>query len=629
MILLALLLIPILGIFIILTDMFNVKSNVNQTYSEIILLNRKRIKFTALTVSIVNLFVSLILFIFFDFSSNQFQFVQEYHEISHFHIYLGVDGLSIYFVLLTTIITPISLLSNWTSISENIKSYVIIILLLETLLLAVFLVLDILLFYIFFESILPPLFLLIGLFGSSNKVRASFYLFLYTLILQCKRAKHRENPKALVTKVIKEILLPAWLMIQGMVKSLEMKKVNFLKWTTAVLSHPLNKKITSKLFDNLNINKYWNIFFITYKGVKEQRVDGSSKPRNLGFVRCTLIAGKPVFGRTIQTHSNNKTNFMRTIYSKSFHSNNKNKGIYHPSNSLANPWFVTGLMDAEGCFMLFLRKSNEYKMGYQVQAIFKIALHKKDYNLLQIIQNFFGVGKITKHGDTTLQYTVKSLSDLQIIISHFDKYPLASEKWGDYKLFKQGIELMKVKAHLNKEGFNKILSIKASLNLGFNDDLNLVFPDIKAVKRPQVSNKNGLDYNWIAGLASGDGCFYVSIRNSPTTKSGKSVTLKFHIVQHSRDIELMKLLVFSLKCGRIELALNQSAVYFVISDFKDIFEKLIPLFDKYNIKGIKALDYLDFKKVAMLINDKKHMSDEGISEIKSIKSNMNLGRNKF
>jgi NADH-ubiquinone oxidoreductase chain 4 len=139
-------------------------------------------KATALTASIINLFVSLIVFILFDFSNNQFQFVQEYHEIGHFNIYLGIDGLSIYFVILTTIITPIALLSNWTSISENIKSYLIIILLLEALLLAVFLVLDILLFYIFFESILPPLFILIGLFGSSNRVRASFYLFLYTLL---------------------------------------------------------------------------------------------------------------------------------------------------------------------------------------------------------------------------------------------------------------------------------------------------------------------------------------------------------------------------------------------------------------------------------------------------------------
>ena len=103
-------------------------------------------------------------------------------DLSFYDIYLGVDGVSIYFVLLTTIIMPIALVSNWNSIVNNIKSYLIIILLLETLLLAVFIVLDVLLFYIFFESILPPLFILIGLFGSDNKVRASFYIFLYTLL---------------------------------------------------------------------------------------------------------------------------------------------------------------------------------------------------------------------------------------------------------------------------------------------------------------------------------------------------------------------------------------------------------------------------------------------------------------
>ena len=172
MLLTFLLLIPLLGIFTISTGISYELTN----------LNIKRIKTIALSTSVVNLFISLIVFILFDFSSNQFQFVQEYHEIGPFDFYLGLDGLSIYFVLLTTIITPIALLSNWTSINQNARSYVVIILLLETLLLAVFLVLDILLFYIFFESILPPLFILIGLFGSSNKVRASFYLFLYTLL---------------------------------------------------------------------------------------------------------------------------------------------------------------------------------------------------------------------------------------------------------------------------------------------------------------------------------------------------------------------------------------------------------------------------------------------------------------
>jgi NADH-ubiquinone oxidoreductase chain 4 len=172
MLLTLLLCIPLLGIFTISAGMSYDISNSNTTW----------IKKVGLTTSIVNLVVSLLIFFLFDYSSNQFQFVKEYFEISYFDFYLGIDGLSIYFVLLTTIITPIALLSNWTSITENIRSYVIIILLLETLLLAVFLVLDILLFYIFFESILPPLFILIGLFGSSNKVRASFYLFLYTLL---------------------------------------------------------------------------------------------------------------------------------------------------------------------------------------------------------------------------------------------------------------------------------------------------------------------------------------------------------------------------------------------------------------------------------------------------------------
>lgn len=172
MLLLTLILTPLIGIFIISANLSYNSSHVDKKY----------IKTIALSTSIINLLFSLILFILFDFSTNQFQFVQEYHDVAFFDFYLGVDGLSIYFVLLTTIIIPISLLSNWNSISDNIKSYLIIILLLETLLLAVFLVLDILLFYIFFESILPPLFILIGLFGSSNRVRASFYLFLYTLL---------------------------------------------------------------------------------------------------------------------------------------------------------------------------------------------------------------------------------------------------------------------------------------------------------------------------------------------------------------------------------------------------------------------------------------------------------------
>ena len=102
MLLSSLLLIPLLGIFII-------SSNISYEDRE---LKIKFEKITALVTSIINLVISLILFILFDFSSNQFQFVQEHYDISFFDIYLGVDGISIYFILLTTIIMPIAILSN-------------------------------------------------------------------------------------------------------------------------------------------------------------------------------------------------------------------------------------------------------------------------------------------------------------------------------------------------------------------------------------------------------------------------------------------------------------------------------------------------------------------------------------
>jgi NADH:ubiquinone oxidoreductase subunit 4 (subunit M) len=91
-----------MGIFLVSTIPYDNASIANIKHSKVI----------ALTTSVVNLFISLLVFILFNFSSNQFQFVQEYHKISSFDFYLGVDGISIYFVLLTTIIMPISLLSN-------------------------------------------------------------------------------------------------------------------------------------------------------------------------------------------------------------------------------------------------------------------------------------------------------------------------------------------------------------------------------------------------------------------------------------------------------------------------------------------------------------------------------------
>ena len=145
--------------------------------------NKTKMKNIAITTSLINLFISILLWLNFDSSSTQYQFVYEFNQLSLFDFNLGVDGISLYFVLLTTFITPIALMSNYTNIDKNLKHFLIAFLVLETLQILTFVALDLLLFYIFFESVLPILFIIIIVYGSgANKVRSALLLFLYTLL---------------------------------------------------------------------------------------------------------------------------------------------------------------------------------------------------------------------------------------------------------------------------------------------------------------------------------------------------------------------------------------------------------------------------------------------------------------
>ena len=160
-----LLIIPILGSIILLLVTDNEKA-----------------KKIALGTSLINFILSIYLWVNFDSSTSSYQFVYSFKELSYCHLNIGVDGLSIYFVLLTTFITPIAILSNYNSIKHNLKYFLISFLLLETLQIALFVVLDLLLFYVLFESVLPVLFIVIILYGSGeNKIRSALLFFLYTL----------------------------------------------------------------------------------------------------------------------------------------------------------------------------------------------------------------------------------------------------------------------------------------------------------------------------------------------------------------------------------------------------------------------------------------------------------------
>ena len=147
--------------------------------------NKKLLKFVAFGCSCLTFIASLFLLIFFNKSIGIFQFVEKlfWVPVLNINFPLGIDGISIFFVILTTLLIPICLLASWDSIQVNLKNYLIAFLVMEFFLIGVFCILDLLLFYIFFESVLIPMFLIVGVWGSrERKIRAGYFFFLYTLL---------------------------------------------------------------------------------------------------------------------------------------------------------------------------------------------------------------------------------------------------------------------------------------------------------------------------------------------------------------------------------------------------------------------------------------------------------------
>jgi NADH-quinone oxidoreductase subunit M len=138
---------------------------------------------TALWTSLATFVVSIFLWVGFDNSTANFQFVEKVSWIPSFGInyHMGVDGISVFFVLLSTFLTPICILASWESIQHRVKEFMIAFLVLETLMVGMFCALDFILFYVFFEAVLIPMFLIIGIWGGQRRVYAAFKFFLYTL----------------------------------------------------------------------------------------------------------------------------------------------------------------------------------------------------------------------------------------------------------------------------------------------------------------------------------------------------------------------------------------------------------------------------------------------------------------
>ena len=142
------------------------------------------IRWAAFWTSIGTFILSCLLWLQFDSSNRSYQFVEKisWFEDLNFNYHIGVDGISLFMILLSTFLTPLCILASWKSIQKRIKEYMFAFLILETVMIGMFASIDMLLFYIFFETVLIPMYLIIGIWGGERRIYASFKFFLYTLL---------------------------------------------------------------------------------------------------------------------------------------------------------------------------------------------------------------------------------------------------------------------------------------------------------------------------------------------------------------------------------------------------------------------------------------------------------------
>ena len=226
-------------------------------------------------------------------------------------------------------------------------------------------------------------------------------------------------------------------------------------WTNysgIVISHKMNESEMEYRGSKSVVNE------VNSTTVKEQRVDG-------GYIgACSLNIRSPMLRYTLmgleRDYQGRVLSKLINKYTRRFYSVDTKVKQSETEGISMNPWFLTGFTDGEGCFRIsFTKKDN--LVGWRVQLFFQIALHEKDKLLLENIQKFLGVGKIYKSGKNMLQYKIQSLNEIEVILNHFDKYPLISQKRADYELFKKAFNLVLSKEHLTEKRFKKNYCFKS------------------------------------------------------------------------------------------------------------------------------------------------------------------------
>ena len=296
-----------------------------------------------------------------------------------------------------------------------------------------------------------------------------------------------------------------------------------------------------------------------------------------------------------------------------------------------DPNWVTGFVDAEGCFSISVDIPN--CLIWKVKASFEINLHEKDKDILYKIKSFFGVGVVYHRRDRKKYvYTVTNLNNIKdVIIPHFTSFPLISIKRVDFLLWLKALNFT-----LNNEDdpffkmrVSHIISYYAYVNSGILPKYLKHNPfNIVPVNIPVIKSLDNLQSQWVSGFVAGDGGFSIYVRPTKDYALLEKVYCRFHIAQHIKDQELLKLFIKFFGCGIVAVRSNVSIPRcdYIVEDTSSILDKVLPHFDRYPLLNLKQEDFICFKECLTILKSKEPLTQEGLKRIKELNLEMNSNR---
>nr|ATI20348.1 LAGLIDADG endonuclease [Juglanconis sp.] len=281
-----------------------------------------------------------------------------------------------------------------------------------------------------------------------------------------------------------------------------------------------------------------------------------------------------------------------------------NRGYSTNSNSESiklDPYFVTGLTEAEGCFSIIKNKDTRAKFGMTVMLRFKITMLVNELPLLNAVHSFFGVGYVNvddKRG--TAEYQVRDKRSLGLIKEHFLKYPLRGTKFLDFCDFLQALELMEQNLHRLENNLKLLISLSKGMN-SFRKDYSK-FPPIHTIKRNSAYIP--LSGNYINGFIAGDGSLYLR------TKSNFG-SMGIQISQHVNNSNLLRELADYFNPNLKVSVHGKESIQITLGGKKLWNEVISKHFIDNPIHGSKGLRLKKLQAIAKILDSGEHLTRRG------------------